>query len=77
MKSFKSYKRPANTVLVPLYKKGLVFEMTTKEYENIKKDVPAVANVEPVARLDATTRQALWMVGIKAIATRSCMYRLF
>lgn len=29
MKSFKSYKRPANTVLVPLYKKGAKMKKMT------------------------------------------------
>ena len=77
MKVYKELK--PGFVLVPMYKKGLLVEMTTQEHAKLKKEIknPNFHSLEARKTLTAPERKAFWMCGIKAVMTPAGLFRLF
>lgn len=71
------YPNKKNVVLLPLYSKQMLVEMSKSDYKKLCKDCPKVKDLKAREQLDATERKAMWLVGIKVVQTPNGLYRLF
>lgn len=73
----KPYKNKKNVVLLPLYAKHMLVEMSKAEYNRLCKEVPHVKDLKAREQLSATERQAMWLMGISVVQTPKGLFRMF
>lgn len=73
----KAYANKKGVILLPVYAKNMLVEMSKAEYKRLCEEVPQVKELKVREQLSATERQAMWLMGVKVVQTRNGVFRLF